>query len=187
MTKNEIKADLCLAINLSKQLENMLRKIENELNAGDDTIVEYWFNKICSFEPTDIDTIMADFENNECFADNDITDDGPIIIIPELNIDDNRDITIRVPVNGGKLIAANTCMPTGLNQVSLEYECNENDEDSITLATADVKSGKYAELNHIHKDNKDIVLHTYADVYTEDYTASTTIPFNDIVKSLTCE
>lgn len=92
MTKNEIRADLCLAINLAEQLENQLHKIEDELNSGDDTIIGYWFDKICSFEPADIDEIMKDFESADCFKDNGITEDGPAVTVPELSIDDDRNV-----------------------------------------------------------------------------------------------
>lgn len=186
MTKNEIRADLCLAINLAEQLENQLHKIEDELNSGDDTIIGYWFDKICSFEPADIDEIMKDFESADCFKDNGITEDGPAVTGPELSIDDDRNVAIHVPVNGGKLIASNTCMSMGMNQICLEYAYNNN-PDTITLATADVASGDYAKRNHIPEDNRDVVLQTYTDVYDEDYTSYITIYFKDIVESLTGE
>lgn len=186
MTKNEIRADLRLAINLSKQLENQLRKIEGVLKTGDNTVIGYWFNKIRAFGYVDIDKIMKDFESEKCFANNGITNDGPDVTVPELNINDDRDIAVCIPVNGGKLIASNTCLPMGMNQVCLEYAYDDN-PDTVTLATADVASGAYAKTNHIPENNRDIVLQTYADVFDEESTSYITIAFEDIVKSLTSQ
>lgn len=69
MTKYEFKRELKLAIRLSKQLSDTLLNIQNGLNSNNenDAIIEYWFDKICSFERVDIDEVMSDFETEGCF------------------------------------------------------------------------------------------------------------------------
>lgn len=71
MTRSKVRAKLLTAKELANKLEKTLQEIQSGLNYNHDTdaIIDYWIDKICSFEPADVDEIMEDFEEEECFLD----------------------------------------------------------------------------------------------------------------------
>lgn len=176
MTKNKIKADLQIAVNLAKLTKMYCDKLRDNLAPSTDNDISELISKIQSCESTDIDELMTELEE-KYFEDAHITEDGPSLCIPEVSIDDIMNLEIKVPVRGGYLVAANGSSDFGTEQVCLMYE---KDGYQIDLALAEVKSGELAETVGMPADNKDVELYVFADTHTEDYTQKNVIKYDDI-------
>lgn len=184
MTKNEIKAKLQLAVNFAGLTKKACNDLCNSLTPIPDGYLYDLMDNIQSGERTDVNEIMAELEAENYFAYADIIEDGPELSVPEINIGNETDFCVKVPVNGGYLIAEANDTDFGTKQACLLYECNGY---QIDLAFAEVKEGKLAEAVDLPADNKNIDLYIYADPYSEDYTVKETISYTDIQDALSDE
>lgn len=182
MTKNAIKAKLQLAVNLASLTNKVCDDLCNSLTP-DDYLCDLTDNIRCN-ERTDVNEIMAELETANYFADADIIEDGPEVPVPELNIENGTNLSIKTPVNGGYLIAETGESDFGTKQACLLYEYNDY---QIDLAFAEVRAGELAEIANLSADNKDVDLYIYENPYSEDYTSKKTISHTDIQKALSDE
>ena len=177
MTKEAIKEHLKLAMNLAELTRQVCEKLESELAETSEDVLFDVLNEIQSYELTDLDEAMERLDDACAFtACNE--DEEDTLKAPELLLDDDLSVVVRVPANGGNLVLANGESDYGTKQVSIMYE---KDGDLIDLALAEVKSGELAEVANLKPDNKDIDLYVFSDPETEDYTDRYRIPYDKIL------
>lgn len=172
MTKETIREQLALAMNLAALTKQVCEKIENELAETADDVLFDVTNGIQSYELTDVDEAMKILDDAWCFVVCDENKDEKLVV-PKLELDEALNLTVKVPVNGGNLVIANTEYSNDTKQICLLYE---KDGYLIDLAFAEVKAGELAE-----PDNKDIDLYVYTDPETEEYTKHYRIPYDKIL------
>ena len=176
MTKEAIREYLKLAMNLSDLTRQVCEKLESELVESSGDVLFDVLDEIQAYELTDLDEAMKRLDDAWAFVVCNENEEETLHV-PELQLDDNMNVTAKVPVDGGKLVLESGLSDYGTKQIGLMYE---KDGDLIDLALTEVKSGELAEVAKLKPNNKDIDLYVYADPETEDYTNHYRIPYDKI-------
>lgn len=182
MTKNALRAKIQMAVNLAALTQSICNDICDALTASPDDDIYEITNNIQSCERTDVDEVMSQLESDGYFADAHITEDGPVIAVPEITLGSPQTISIKVPVGNNSSLIAGTCVADyNTPQVFIDYEFNDCD---INVALAEIKKDELAKAHNLPADNKDIDVLVWSDPHTEDYTHKCRISFDDIVREL---
>lgn len=196
MTKNQIKAELKLAINLAEQCRNVTNDLISSLTESYDDDLFDLMDEISCGNATNVNEIMSRLEGDGYFDDTKITEDGDEIITPVIEISDIVDVTVKIPTNlntitvkdlgsndtdiqisNDYLVASITSTDNATPQVSILFETNDN---QIDIAMAEIKHGELAEIDGKTPGNKDIDLYCYTDPYTEDWQRKDTIKYDEV-------
>lgn len=178
MTKNEIKADLKLVINLIQESKRLLDNIYNNLE-GTSSDIDEMFVKIQEGEITEISRIMDYLEENECLANMKVGENiSPATVKVGYN---STEISVEHSVRGGVLKAYTSESDSKTYQSGILYSIDGNLFD---LVMAEVKAGELAKAHKLPEDNKDIDVYTWVDPSKEDFTDNFTISHEECIAIL---
>jgi hypothetical protein len=182
MTESALRTRIKMAANFAAITKKLCDEICNAItDVPDDSIYDI-LDKIQSGEMSDVDEIIAALDGDDNYLSDgldkaDKEADAYEQNIPEINVTAGNMIDIKVPVNGGYLVAGNGKSDYGTEQIYLTYECNGY---VIDLALAEVKAGELAKIENKPADNKDIDVYTYEDAHSEDWTRKFVLEYKDI-------
>lgn len=174
---NVTKSKAKILVKLLEELANQASRIRSALTDVEDSD-DGLFDTLDEVTNGEIDAEEAWKEIEEYYEDDD-PDDDDVYEVTEIDVDPNSlYVTLKQPVDGGKLVAGICSSDCGTFQTYSGYENAEGGYVDLTMA--EVKRGLLAVANNMPEDNKDVEMYVWSDPATEDYTYNFRLEHNDL-------
>lgn len=152
MTKNALRAKIQMTVNLAALTKSLCDDICNMLTTSPDDDIYAITDNIQSCERTDVDGIMNQLESDGYLADAHITEDGPVVAVPEITLGSPQTISLKIPVGNNSSLIAGTCVADcNTPQAFIDYELNDC---GINIALAEIKKDELAKAHNLPANNK---------------------------------